>query len=61
MTEPQNTKAALPDRVGLTHDAIFRLLKAAIKDDEKLLDEAITKLYADMILFDRARTRLKLL
>jgi hypothetical protein len=37
------------------HDAIFRLLKTAIKDDEKLVDEAIAAVYDQMISFDRAR------
>jgi hypothetical protein len=55
MTQPQATKADLPRRVGLTHEAIFRLWKMAIKDDEKLLDEAIANLYADIVSFDRAR------
>jgi hypothetical protein len=55
MTQPQATRANLPRRVGLTQEAIFRLWKMAIKDDEKLLDEAITHLYADIVSFDRAR------
>ena len=33
----------------------FRLLKTAIKDDEKLVDEAIAAVYDQMISFDRAR------
>ena len=55
MTQTQATKVDLSHRVGLTHDAIYRLWKMAIKDDEKLLDEAIAKVYADIVLFDRAR------
>ena len=55
MTEAHNVRATISDRFGLTHDAIFRLLKAAIKDDEKLVDEAIAAVYDQMISFDRAR------
>jgi hypothetical protein len=55
MTEAQNTQGSLPHRFGLTHDAIFRLLKAAIKDDEKLVDDAIAAVYDQMISFDRTR------
>jgi hypothetical protein len=55
MTQLQATKVDLSHRVGLTHDAIYRLWKMAIKDDEKLLDEAVANLYADIISFDRAR------
>jgi hypothetical protein len=40
MTEVEETQRMLPRRFGLTRDAIFRLWKTAIKDDEKLLDEA---------------------
>src|SRR6202035_6101819 len=35
-------------RFGLGRDAVFRLWKAAIKDDEALLDEAITQTYERM-------------
>jgi hypothetical protein len=55
MTQPRATKVDLSHRVGLTHDAIYRLWKMAIKDDEKLLDEAVANLYADILSFDRAR------
>jgi hypothetical protein len=55
MTEPQNTKATPPHRFGLTHEAIFRLWKTAINDDENLLDEAIAAVYDQMMLFDRVR------
>ena len=55
MTQLQATKVDLSHRVGLTHDAIYRLWKMAIKDDEKLLDEAVANLYADIVSFDRVR------
>jgi hypothetical protein len=55
MTEAHNVRATISDRFGLTQDAIFRLLKTAIKDDEKLVDEAIAAVYDQMISFDRAR------
>jgi hypothetical protein len=42
-------------RFGLGRDAIFRLWKAAIKDDERLLDEAIAETYDRMVRVDRAR------
>ena len=55
MTEAHNVRATISDRFGLTHDAIILLLNAAIKDDEKLVDEAIAAVYDQMISFDRAR------
>jgi hypothetical protein len=42
-------------RFGLGRDAIFRLWKAAIKDDEQLLDEAITETYERMVRVDPVR------
>jgi uncharacterized protein with PIN domain len=42
-------------RFGLGRDAIFRLWKAAIKDDERLLDEAITETYERMVRVDPVR------
>ena len=55
MTELQNTQGIPPGRFGLTQDAIFRLWKTAIKDDEKLLDEAIAAVHDQMMSFDRVR------
>jgi hypothetical protein len=55
MTRTQATEVDLSLQVGLTHDAIYRLWKMAIKDDETLLDEAVANLYADIVSFDRAR------
>jgi hypothetical protein len=42
-------------RFGLGRDAVFRLWKAAIKDDEALLDEAITQTYERMVRLDPVR------
>jgi hypothetical protein len=55
MTETQITQDTTHHRAGLTQDGIFRLWKAAIKDDEKLLDDAIADAYDQMISSDRAR------
>jgi hypothetical protein len=55
VTEAQNTQETPPRRFGLTEEAIFRLWKTAIKDDEKLLDEAIAAVHDQMISFDRVR------
>jgi hypothetical protein len=42
-------------RFGLGRDAIFRLWKAAIKDDEALMDEAIAETYERMVRVDPVR------
>ena len=42
-------------RFGLGRDAVFRLWKAAIKDDEALLDEAIAQTYERMVRLDPVR------
>jgi hypothetical protein len=47
MTDPINIKP-LSTRVGLSSNAIFRLWRAAVKDDEKLLDEAIAAVHDQM-------------
>jgi hypothetical protein len=39
----------------LTKGQVFRLWKCAVKDDDKLVDAVIEKLYEDMIAFDPAR------
>jgi hypothetical protein len=46
---------ALGKRFGLEPDAIFRLWKSALKDDDSLLDEAITAAYDRMTAVDPAR------
>jgi hypothetical protein len=42
-------------RFGLTQDALFCLWRAAIKDDDKLIDQIIGQVYDDMVSFDRKR------
>jgi hypothetical protein len=54
MTDPIHIKA-LSTRVGLSSDAIFRLWKAAVKDDESLLDEAVAAVHDQMMSLDPAR------
>jgi hypothetical protein len=54
MTDPINIKP-LSTRVGLSSNAIFRLWRAAVKDDEKLLDEAIAAVHDQMMSLDPAR------
>ena len=39
----------------LTKDQVFRLWKCAVKDDDKLIDAVIEKLYEEMVAFDLAR------
>jgi hypothetical protein len=55
MTEAQDTQGMQPRRFGLTQEAIFRLWKTAIKDDDELLEEAIAAVHDQMMSFDRAR------
>jgi hypothetical protein len=54
MTDPIHIKAS-STRAGLTPNAIFRLWRAAVKDDERLLDEAIAAVHDQMMSSDRAR------
>lgn len=54
MTDPINIKP-LSTRVGLSSNAIFRLWRAAVKDDEKLLDEAIAAVHDQTMSLDPAR------
>jgi hypothetical protein len=54
MTDPIHIKA-LSTRVGLSSNAILRLWKAAVKDDESLLDEAIAAVHDQMMSLDPAR------
>jgi len=58
MTEiVQNGKAILRNRrrPSLTKDQIFRLWRAAVKDDDKFVDEIIQRVHDDMIAFDSQR------
>ncbi len=55
MTDPIDIKVSLSSRVGLSPNAIFRLWKAALRDDERLLDDAIAAVHDHMMLSDRVR------
>ena len=55
MTDLIDVKTHLPTRVGLSSHAIFRLWKAALKDDETLLDEVISSVHEQMTSLDQAR------
>ena len=44
-----------PHSVALSEEQIFRLWCAAIKDDDKQVDEVIRRVYRDMIAHDRER------
>jgi hypothetical protein len=48
-------KQALGERFGLAPDAIFRLWRSALKDDERLIDEAIAATYNRMNSIDPVR------
>jgi hypothetical protein len=52
LTETNRSK-----RRGLTSEEIFRVWKAAIKDDEKLLDELIASVHKQMVSLDHAQLR----
>jgi hypothetical protein len=55
MTEIANSAVRHPRSVALSEEQIFRLWCAAIKDDDKQVDEAIRRVYRDMIAYDRNR------
>ncbi len=59
MTEiaPENLNAILQSvrRSFLPKEALFRLWRAAIKDDDNLVDEIIQKVYDDMISANQER------
>ena len=46
-------------RFRLTKEQVFRLWKCAVKDNDKLVDAAIEKLYEEMIAFDPARAEFR--
>jgi hypothetical protein len=56
MTDSTGLPTCLSTRVGLSPHAIFRLWKAALKDDESLLDEAIASVHEQMTSLDQVRT-----
>jgi hypothetical protein len=45
-------------RPALTKDQMFRLWRAAIKDDGKFCDEILKKVHDDMIAFDSERSEI---
>jgi hypothetical protein len=55
MTDPIDINAGRSKRTGLTSNAIFQLWKAALKDDERLLNEMIASVYEQMMSSDQAR------
>jgi len=59
MTEigPNNFNESLRNvrRFRLSKEQVFRLWKCAVKDNDKLVDAVIEKLYEEMIAFDPAR------
>jgi hypothetical protein len=57
-TEPNNFNVILRNvrRFRFTKEQVFRLWKCALKDDDKLVDAAIEKLYEEMIAFNPSRT-----
>ena len=50
-----HSRADLFRRTGLTELQAIRLFKAAIKDDDSLVDTVLEKVYAAMKAFDRER------
>jgi hypothetical protein len=55
VTDSVNINASWSQRTGLTPNAIFQLWKAALKDDENLLDELIASTYQQMMSLDQPR------
>jgi hypothetical protein len=55
MSTASRSSHVMGKRFGLGRDAVFRLWKAAIKDDEGLLDEAIKATYERMVGVDPVR------
>jgi hypothetical protein len=51
----ENANATPHRHSGLTKDEIFQLWRAALKDDDRLIDEVIQRVYDEMISFDRER------
>jgi hypothetical protein len=55
VTDPVDINASWSQRTGLTSTAIFQLWKAALKDDENLLDEAIAAVHEQMMTLNQPR------
>jgi hypothetical protein len=56
MTEAAKENLQSPRPSFLTEEQIFRLWSSAIKDDHRLIDEVIRRVYEQMIAYDRARS-----
>jgi hypothetical protein len=50
-----NTIIKSIQRCPLTEEQVYRLWRCAIKDDDKLIDKVIEKVYDEMIAFDPER------
>lgn len=55
MTGIANSAVRHPRRIALNEEQIFRLWCAAIKDDDKQLDEVIRRVYRGLFAYDRDR------
>ena len=55
MTGIDNSAVRHPRRIALNEEQITRLWCAAIKDDDKQLDEVIRRVYRDLFAYDRDR------
>jgi hemerythrin superfamily protein len=55
MPEIANSALHHPRSIALSEEQIFRLWCAAIKDDDKQLDDVIQRVYRDLIKHDRER------
>ena len=60
-TEPNNFNVILRNvrRFQLTREQVFGLWKCAVKDDDKLVDAAVEKLYEEMVAFNQARAEIR--
>jgi hypothetical protein len=56
MTGIASSAVQHPHSIALSEEQIFRLWCAAIKDDDKQLNEVIRRVYSDMIAYDRNRS-----
>jgi len=57
-TAPAGKTALRASRTSLTKDQVFRLWRAAIKDDDRFVDAVIQKVHDDMIAFDSERAEI---
>ena len=56
MTGIANSAVQHPHSIALSEEQIFRLWCAAIKDDDKQLNEVIRRVYSGMLAYDRNRS-----